>query len=213
MSMTFPIIAFLHAVLLFCTFAFTPGPNNLLCVFLGKEYGYKKSFPFIFGACLGRMIITVILVTLGEAILFRLPWEQPLLTALGSLYMLYLASKTINNGIKAKKNIIVESKPLSFWHGMALQSVNAKGLVVQITLLAAFRQPTYVGNLVFFLLLHSLKLVSFSVWVLLGKYINPFLNKYPLANFLFNVSLGALLAWMSLRFLYSGAKDLLSFIY
>ncbi len=211
--MPFSITTFLHAVLLFCTFAFTPGPNNLLCVFLGKEYGYKKTFPFMLGACLGRMVITILLVTIGEAILFRLPWEQPLLMALGSLYMLYLASKTINNGIKAKKNIIIETKPLSLWHGIALQCANVKGLLVQIALIAAYRQATYIGNLSFFLLLNLLMLATLSLWVLLGKHINPFLNKNPLANFLFNLFLGSLLAWISLRFLYSGVTDLLTFMH
>ncbi len=213
MFISLPIIPFLHAVLLFCTFAFTPGPNNLLCVFLGKEYGYKRAFPFILGVILGRTVLTIALVTIGEQLLFHLPWEQPLLTSLGSLYMLYLASKTISNGIKAKKSVIVETKPLTVWHGIALQCANVKGFLVQITLIAAFRQPTYTANLTFFLLLNlCVMLPSLSIWVLLGKYITPFLNKNPLANFLFNIFLGSLLAWISLRFLYTGGKALLAFV-
>jgi len=31
--------------------AFTPGPNNMLSLTLGKEYGYKKSLVFIYGVC------------------------------------------------------------------------------------------------------------------------------------------------------------------
>ena len=86
----------------------TPGPNNIMLLASGAQFGYKKTLPHIFGILIG---IAALLssVLLGFGLLFeRYPSLYDLLKIVGSLYLFWLAWKIANattdeQSLKSKK--------------------------------------------------------------------------------------------------------------
>ena len=82
----------LAALALFCVVTlFTPGPNNLMLMTSGLNFGFRRGVPHLLGVTLGFTPM-VLIVGLGLGVIFE-PW--PLLYAVlkyaGAAYLLYLA--------------------------------------------------------------------------------------------------------------------------
>jgi threonine/homoserine/homoserine lactone efflux protein len=80
------------------TFAFvagvTPGPNNLMLMTSGVKYGLGRTVPHLAGVILGFGLM-IALVGLGLDILFRrFPQILPIMRVAGSIYMVWLGSKS-----------------------------------------------------------------------------------------------------------------------
>src|SRR5690242_6789116 len=69
----------------------TPGPNNLMLLASGVNFGFRSSVPHMLGICSGFLLM-VLAVGIGLAEVFsRHPWVYSLLKWVGAIYMLYLA--------------------------------------------------------------------------------------------------------------------------
>lgn len=82
-------------LLAFIAFAFvtsvTPGPNNMMLLASGVNFGLRRSLPHMFGISLGFMLL-VASVGLGLGQLFeQVPLLYSVLRYLGAAYLLYLA--------------------------------------------------------------------------------------------------------------------------
>lgn len=86
--------ALLLAITLFAfVMSVTPGPNNMMLLASGAQFGYLRTLPHIFGVILGVALLLAS-VLLGLGVLFRLyPGLYELLKVLGSSYLLWLAWK------------------------------------------------------------------------------------------------------------------------
>ncbi len=73
---------------------FTPGPNNMMLITSGVNFGFRRTVPHMFGITLG-VVSLVLLTGLGVAGLFRAwPPSLTVLKALSVAYMLWLAWKS-----------------------------------------------------------------------------------------------------------------------
>ena len=73
--------------------SFTPGPNNLMLMASGANFGVRRSLPDLLGVS-GGFTIMVALVGLGLARLFEaLPAAHTALRAVSVIYLLWLAWK------------------------------------------------------------------------------------------------------------------------
>ena len=166
------------AVTLFAISAsITPGPNNILVMTSGVNFGVKRSLPLLTGICVGFAVM-LLLVGLGFSFVFsRYPSLHFVIKCLGVLYLLYLAF------VIAFSSAAIEGKeqhrPLSFINGALFQWVNGKAWVVASGAIAAF---TSVGgefsgdNIVIVL---TFLLVSFpcvGVWLMFGSMLKNLLN-------------------------------------
>ncbi|WP_310735035.1 LysE family translocator [Pseudoalteromonas sp. MT33b] len=71
----------------------TPGPNNLILMSSGANFGFKRTTPHMFGVTLGFMLM-LFLVGLGIMQLFDLfPLSYLILKVFCVVYLLYLAYK------------------------------------------------------------------------------------------------------------------------
>lgn len=69
----------------------TPGPNNIMVMTSGVNFGLQRSIPLLSGICVGFSIM-LLLVGLGFAQLFELfPSLHFILKCIGVIYLLYLA--------------------------------------------------------------------------------------------------------------------------
>ena len=88
-------------VLAFSLFALvtsiTPGPNNLMLLASGVNFGFKPTVPHLLGISAGFLVMAFA-VGLGLAEFFtRLPWLYGVLKWAGAIYLLYLAWRIANS--------------------------------------------------------------------------------------------------------------------
>lgn len=124
--------------LVFFAFAtsITPGPNNIMIMSSGVNYGVRKSLAHLAGIQFGFLLM-LLAVGFGAGLLLQ---QQPLLhqaiNLVGSAYLLYLAWKVA----RAEPAQIASgnSKPLSFSQALLFQWVNGKAWVMITGAIAAF---------------------------------------------------------------------------
>ncbi len=171
----------------------TPGPNNIMMMSSGVNYGVRASLAHLCGICLGFPAM-VLLVGLGFGLIFTaLPWLHTLIKVVGVVYLLWLTWKIARSG--AGQINTVQDKPLNFWQAAAFQWVNAKAWVMASGAIAAF---TTVGGAVLPEVLQitaAFLLVSFpcvGAWLTFGAMLRRVLNQ-PHYRQWFNYSMALLL--------------------
>lgn len=177
------------------TFAFvtviTPGPNNLMLMASGANFGFRRTVPHMLGIGLG-MPLMVVLVGIGIMQIFDLyPFSYTVLKTLSVVYLLYLAWKIAHAAPPETSQ--VRGKPLSFVQAAAFQWVNPKAWTMclsAVTLYAANRDLVSVlwvaGVYV------SVSCISTTSWTVLGQQLSRFL-KHPSQMRRFNWVMAALL--------------------
>ena len=118
----------------------TPGPNNVMVMASGANFGLGRTLPHLLGISMGVLAI-VALVDIGlMALLDVIPGLKSTLDILSTLYLLWLASKIAR--ARPLERIDAGVRPLSFAQATLFQLVNPKvwatGLSA-VTLFAADR--------------------------------------------------------------------------
>ncbi|EHK9018818.1 LysE family translocator [Vibrio vulnificus] len=184
----------LYAVVLFAvSSSVTPGPNNIMVMTSGLNFGVKKSLPLLTGICVGFTVM-LLLVGLGFAQLFvTFPSLHLIIKCVGVLYLLYLAYLIARSAGKVESS--EQSQPFTFMKGALFQWVNAKAWVVATGAIAAF---TTVGASFFsqnLMIAATFFLVSFpcvGVWLMFGSMLKNALNS-PRSRSAFNYVMSGLL--------------------
>lgn len=114
----------------------TPGPNNIMLMASGVNFGLRRTVPHMLGVSLGHGAMTLIL-GLGLVQIFDLlPWLRTALTVVSVAYLLWLAWKVANAAPPADAK--EGTKPLSFLQAAGFQWVNPKAIYMSI-----YAQTTY----------------------------------------------------------------------
>lgn len=121
----------LSAFILFAVvMLFTPGPNNVMLMTSGLNFGFARTVPHMFGVSIGFSLM-VFLVGGGLGAIFqKFPWLYEVLKYAGTVYLLYLAWMIATAKPRAEAG--GRHRPLSFLEGALFQWVNAKGWVIAI---------------------------------------------------------------------------------
>jgi threonine/homoserine/homoserine lactone efflux protein len=113
----------------------TPGPNNVMLLSSGLLFGIRRTVPHLLGIPVGVMI-QVWLTGAGLGAVFALePRLQIALKIIGSIYLLWLASKLWHSG-QLKET--AHARPITFAQALLFQFVNPKAWLGSITAIAAF---------------------------------------------------------------------------
>lgn len=198
---------FLPAFLLFAvSAAFTPGPNNIMIMASGMNFGIRASVPHLLGICFGFPTM-VIALGLGAGYLFeQFPALHEIIKVLGICYLIYLAWRIATSTPGSMEG--GRSKPLSFLEAALFQWVNPKAWIMGTSALATY---TTVGAdltlqisiivFVFFLMTWP----SAGVWLLFGAGLQKVMAN-PRHQRAFNICMAVLL----LASMYSIVLDLIS---
>ena len=181
------------------TFAFvssiTPGPNNLMLVASGANYGFRRSLPHMVGISLGHGFMVFIL-GLGLLQLFdTIPNLKLSLTAVCSVYLLYLAYKIATASAPGKPK--EGAKPFTFLQAAAFQWVNPKAIYMGIAAQTNYgpegsTAPLWVTSLVVAVAFTCTNLPSVSTWAWMGTQIRRWLQS-PARLRAFNFTMATLL--------------------
>src|SRR5437764_2879855 len=125
------------ALLLFCIVSgVTPGPNNMMLMASGVNFGVRRSLPHLAGVVLGYTLM-VALVGFGLDAIFRAaPWLLPMMRYAGAAYLLWLAWRIATSG--AVKDGATVGRPLGAFAAAAFQWINPKGWVMAVSALTTY---------------------------------------------------------------------------
>lgn len=171
----------------------TPGPNNIMILTSGLNYGVKNSIPHLLGISFGFPVM-IIVIGFGFSIIFeKYPLFNEVIKILGVVYLLYLAWLIASSSpvsLEGKK-----SKPLNFFQAALFQWVNPKAWVVATGAVSAYTSVSsdIFAQVIFIALAFLIVAIpSLSVWLIFGVGIKQYL-KSPRHQKIFNLSMALLL--------------------
>lgn len=169
----------------------TPGPNNMMLLASGANFGFSRTIPHMLGIGIGFTVM-VMLVGAGLMQLFDAwPPSYTILKVLAAAYMLWLAWKIAHSASPEGKS--AGAKPMSFLQAALFQWVNPKAWTMAlsaITLYAPGRELTAV--LWVALVFGAINLPCVSSWTVLGQKLRLILGN-PSRLIVFNWTMAALL--------------------
>ena len=183
----------LAAFLLFAVvMLFTPGPNNIMLMTSGLNFGFARTLPHMLGVSLGFSLM-VFLVGIGLGAVFKMfPALYAALKYAGAAYLLYLAWAIGTSGkVEAGRR---RQRPLSFLEGAAFQWINAKGWIIALGAVTTYAAVTaFPFNVVLLSALFCLLGTASSMtWAAFGANLRRFL-KEPRHVRAFNIAMALLL--------------------
>ncbi len=171
----------------------TPGPNNLMVLASGANFGVRRTLPHILGIAFGFPVM-IIAVGLGLGFVFTAyPVVHTILKWVTFAYLLWLAWKIATAGRPDPKD--ASARPMTFLQAAAFQWVNPKGWAMFIGALALFTTATgnpviQIGSIA--VLFGVACLPNGVAWALFGRGIAGFLQD-DRRRFWFNIVMAALL--------------------
>jgi threonine/homoserine/homoserine lactone efflux protein len=153
----------------------TPGPNNMMLIASGANFGFRRSIPHMFGISLGHMAMTVI-VGLGLAgIVHAEPRILIVLKWVSVAYLLWLAWKLAHAAAPGEAE--ATGKPMTFLAAALFQWVNPKAWTMSLGAVSAYAvDPTPATVLLIAAVFAATNLPSVSVWTIAGQQLRRFLT-------------------------------------
>lgn len=184
-------------ILFILSTSITPGPNNLMIMASGVNFGVRKSLPHLIGIDLGFPLL-VVAVGMGISQLFTLvPSLMLWLKVVGVVYLSYLAVRIattpVNNQQELESTQVV--KPLTFLQAALFQWVNPKAWIMAVGAVATYTVNTadYPSQVfVIAALFFVFGTPCTVVWLGFGKALKRFLSR-PSYQKLFNICMAVLL--------------------
>jgi threonine/homoserine/homoserine lactone efflux protein len=114
----------------------TPGPNTLMLLASGVNFGFRRTLPHMLGIAVGFPAM-IMAIGLGLGGLFEAyPRSHVILKYVGMAYLLWLAWKVAT--AERAEDAAYESKPFGFFQAAAFQWVNPKAWTVSVSAIATY---------------------------------------------------------------------------
>lgn len=169
----------------------TPGPNNLMLMASGANFGFRRTLPHMLGI-VGGVSVMAFLVGAGLMALFDiLPALNLVLEVVSVSYLLWLAFKIATAAPVEERD--PDGRPITLFQAATFQWVNPKAWAMclsAITLYAPDRSLLSVA-----IVAGAFALVSFpaiSVWAWLGTVVRQWLSNATRLR-VFNITMATLL--------------------
>ncbi|WP_424942256.1 LysE family translocator [Aliiroseovarius crassostreae] len=179
----------------FLAFAFvssiTPGPNNLMLMSSGANFGFHRTIPHMLGIGIGFTVM-IVLVGAGLMQVFdAVPVSYLVLKVLSVAYLLWLAWKIARAGEPGRGS--AGARPMTFLQAAAFQWVNPKAWAMALTAISVYAPDRSLqAVLLVAVIFGAVNLPSVSTWTLLGQQIRRVLTN-PTRLTAFNITMAALL--------------------
>jgi threonine/homoserine/homoserine lactone efflux protein len=185
---------FIIAIFIFSASAtVTPGPNNIMILASGLNFGTLKSLPHYLGICIGFPIM-VLLIGLGFGFIFeRFPLAHTYIRVIGVFYLVFLSWKIATsapNSLTSK-----EGTPFSFLQAVLFQWVNPKAWIMATSAVAAFTSGSADILIQVLVIALTFMIVAFpctGLWLFFGVWLKKIFNT-PSHQRAFNIVMAILL--------------------
>lgn len=154
----------------------TPGPNNLMLMASGANFGFRRTIPHMLGVGIGFTLM-IVLVGIGLVQIFDLyPISHQILKVVSVIYLFWLAWK-IANAAPPEGDVANESTPITFIQAALFQWVNPKAWTMALTAITAYAPNQTLGSVIWVALVFGIvNLPSVSLWTVLGEQMARFLT-------------------------------------
>jgi threonine/homoserine/homoserine lactone efflux protein len=154
----------------------TPGPNNLMLMASGANFGLRRTIPHMLGVGIGFTLM-IVLVGIGLVQIFDLyPISHQILKVVSVIYLFWLARK-IANAAPPEGDVANESTPITFIQAALFQWVNPKAWTMALTAITAYAPNQTLGSVIWVALVFGIvNLPSVSLWTVLGEQMARFLT-------------------------------------
>lgn len=173
------IVMTLEQAIALVAFAFvasiTPGPNNLMLMASGANFGWMRTLPHMFGISVG-FVVMVALVGVGLAQVFAAyPLVFKVLQAVSLAYLLYLAWKIATAVGPADSQ--ASGKPFTFMQAALFQWVNPKAWAMALTAMSVYTPSSEVFAVLLSALVFGIvNLPCITLWAMLGTQVQRLLT-------------------------------------
>lgn len=170
----------LEILLALILFAFvstiTPGPNNLMLMSSGANFGFKRTIPHMLGINFGFSFM-VLLVGVGLLQLFdAYPISYNILKVVSVIYLLYLSFK-IATSTSLSGEQKDEGSPFTFIQAAAFQWVNPKAWTMALTSTSVYSPSQNIQSITIVALVFGIvNFPSVSCWIFLGQRVSVLLS-------------------------------------
>ncbi|WP_224823302.1 LysE family translocator [Cognatishimia sp. MH4019] len=170
----------------------TPGPNNLMLMASGANYGVWRTLPHMLGVALG-FVFMVVLVGVGLIQIFdAFPVSYTVLKIVSVGYLLYLAWKIATAAAPDAKE--PTGTPMTFFQAAAFQWVNPKAWTMALTAISVYAVPSagFWGIFLVGVVFGAINLPSVGLWAWMGQQLRRVLDD-PRKLRVFNITMAVLL--------------------
>ena len=169
----------------------TPGPNNIMLLASGANFGLRRTVPHMLGISIGHAVM-VALVGLGLLGLFEaLPWLRQALMAVSAAYLLWLAWKIAHAAPPGDGP--AKGRPFGFLQATGFQWVNPKAWYMAIYAQTNFAPDAGPwGAVVVAVIFAAINLPSVATWAAMGTQLRRWLHG-PWRLRAFNITMAVLL--------------------
>lgn len=171
----------------------TPGPNNLMLLASGVNFGFRRTIPHMLGIGIGFLSLLLGVGYGLGAVLETAPALYVGLKFAGGAYMLYLAYK-IATSTSVGRVDDESAQPMSFMQAWLFQWVNPKAWVMAVTAMASYtvHDDYSLSVLLIGVVFAVINVPSVSSWAAFGSLLRQWLED-PVRLKWFNLTMAALL--------------------
>ena len=154
----------------------TPGPNNMMLLASGVNFGLRRTVPHMLGISVGHSVM-VFLVGLGVAGVFLAhPFALIGLKVAAVVYMLWLAWKIARSGAPGEGK--AAGRPMTFLQAGAFQWVNPKAWAMALGAVAAYvPEPSVGAYAAVAVVFAGVNLPSVAIWAAAGQGLRRWLDR------------------------------------
>jgi threonine/homoserine/homoserine lactone efflux protein len=153
----------------------TPGPNNMMLLASGVNFGFRRTVPHTLGISIGHALM-VFLVGMGLSGVFKAwPMALTLLKFASVAYMLWLAWKIAQAGAPGEGR--AKAAPMTFLQAAAFQWVNPKAWAMALGAVSAYvTEPSVWAYAAVAGIFACVNLPLVSVWAGAGQVLRGWLD-------------------------------------
>lgn len=172
----------------------TPGPNNIMLLASGVNFGFRATIPHIIGISAGFFsLLFAVGIGLGE--MFKIyPLLYVVLKVISVIYFLYLAWRIVNSAAPQRRGAQTKGRPLNFFEAAFFQWINPKAIIMAIACFSVYAMPD-AGLFVIFLMsliFTAINAPCVGMWALFGSKLRDYLQN-PTYLVAFNWTIAMLL--------------------
>jgi len=155
----------------------TPGPNNMMLMASGANFGIRRTLPHMAGVAIGFALM-IFLVGIGLIGLFE-AWP-PLFTVLkvvSAAYLLWLAWKIASAPPPVAGASTSGGKPMTFIQAALFQWVNPKAWTMALTAIAVYAGSRNIAAVIgVAAIFGAINLPVVSIWAAMGQYLQRWMT-------------------------------------
>ncbi len=184
-------IELLAALILFAFVgSVTPGPNNLMLLASGANFGVRRTLPHVAGIVLGFIVMVLLVGTGLIGIVESYPLAYEILRYFSIAYLSYLAWKIATATPGAAR---AAGRPFNAFEAALFQWVNPKAWAMALTAITVYAPAQNLAAVAWIaLILGLVNLPSIFVWVVLGSNLKRYLDRGARLR-AFNIAMALLL--------------------